>query len=356
MDLVQARIIIRNVEASRRAVESVRSSLSGVRKDAIRAANVQTMSNRALYQSYGALARGAEDSARRQRNAMRSVANESRSMMRTMGSLGPIAGMAGGFGLLRGYQMTRDAYQQRMQFQSTMRLMYGAQRVPGIEKAVGGMAKRWGAPIQGIRTGVMGLAGVKGMTSERALEAIESMTKIGLASGITGADMEGFLVQLRQMLGSGFVQGDELRLMSERMPFLNSVLGAFGTSAGAIRDRNKSGNASDQMSADEFLQMFVEYAKREDITREATTMSKSWMAEETRLANKVNEEFSDLGKRVAPAMSSALTFLTNNLGIASAALITFTVALGVGSARNALGGLLGLAAVLWTKRVRDFRG
>lgn len=79
-------------------------------------------------------------------------------------------------------------------------------------------------------------------------EIYDGFNAIAKASGTTAEDASGAFLQLSQALGSGTLQGDELRSILERMPNLaQEIAKSMGKSASEIREMGKSGQLTSEV-------------------------------------------------------------------------------------------------------------
>jgi tape measure domain-containing protein len=79
-------------------------------------------------------------------------------------------------------------------------------------------------------------------------EIYDGFNAIAKASGTTAEDASGAFLQLSQALGSGTLQGDELRSILERMPNLaQAIATSMGRSASEIREMGKSGELTSEV-------------------------------------------------------------------------------------------------------------
>lgn len=79
-------------------------------------------------------------------------------------------------------------------------------------------------------------------------EIYQGFNAIAMQSGTTAEDASGAFLQLSQALGSGKLQGDELRAILERMPTLaQAIAQSMGVSAAEIRNMGQEGKISSEV-------------------------------------------------------------------------------------------------------------
>lgn len=119
---------------------------------------------------------------------------------------------------------------------------------------------------------------------------------IAMQSGTTAEDAAGAFLQLSQALGSGKLQGDELRSILERMPTLaQAIADSMGRSAAEIREMGKSG----EITSDVIYKALSQAAAGADqLGNKLNTQQQAMKA----LAQVSDQLLNTIGKVFAPAV------------------------------------------------------
>jgi tape measure domain-containing protein len=130
-----------------------------------------------------------------------------------------------------------------------------------------------------------------GLGFERSRKLVEGLTNALVNLGKTQDDVHGVVIALTQISATDFIQGDELRQLQERLPFIRKLLtDAFGTSR--TEDLKKLGVTSDQV-----LTAIQKYLDKQPPA--VASLTTSW--------NKFTLQLSLLGTQVGTPFLSPLT-------------------------------------------------
>lgn len=172
-----------------------------------------------------------------------------------------------------------------------------------------------------------------GMSADKARRLMTGLSNMAVLSGRGVNEVQGALIQLQQTLGSGKLQGDELRIIAEAIPSFRAMLvREFGTATG-----------------EEIMGQFGEKGMPIIIERIMTAMDK--MPRATlgigasigRLEAKWQMMLQTVGTKLIPALSKAVSFLQDMLQamqavLGSGGMITVII----------VGPFVALGAALWT--------
>lgn len=140
-------------------------------------------------------------------------------------------------------------------------------------------------------------------------EIYQGFNAIALQSGTNAEDAAGAFFQLSQALGSGKLQGDELRSILERMPTLAQRLAdSMGRSASEIRSMGAAGELTSQV----IYKALSEAAKASgDLGNKLTEQQKTMM----RLRQEADNLLNSIGKVFAPIVIAGAQQLSNAMRI-----------------------------------------
>jgi len=290
--MTEADILSLRVQATR--VQQVRSDLKSIQGDLMRMRQSQTSfasasrSNaRAVSQSYDQMAQAARRSASAQQAAMKSVQN---SVLALAGSYLSIQGMKnfGGAAL--------DAANDKFRQEATMRALAPGRGGQMMGKA-SSLANKFGAPVSGMREMMTGLA-ASPIDPAKISDFAEALAILGSTG--TAEDLKEFARQIRQSAGAGTIQGDELRIMAERLPILGKALEQAGLSMGKLKQMSQQG---DPLGFEQFSKIILDYAKSPVMQGLSKELSSSNSANYQRMLNQWQTEVLEpLGAQLGPKL------------------------------------------------------
>jgi len=164
-------------------------------------------------------------------------------------ALGPLLSVAAALGTVKkglDVAFERGAAEQKLrnftdstgEFEAAMGAAAQASSRFGISQteATGALAETYGR-LKGLGFGL-----------KETTEIYTGFNAIAQQSGVTAEDASGAFLQLSQALGSGKLQGDELRAILERMPQLaQAIAQSMGVSAGEIRRMGQEGKITSEV-------------------------------------------------------------------------------------------------------------
>lgn len=120
-----------------------------------------------------------------------------------------------------------------------------------------------------------------GLTQQQMLDMVETVQKLGAASGASMAEMQQGMVQFGQALASGRLQGDELRSIMENFPALAKAIadnfegtdGKMGVTIGTLRRLGSEGELTGRKIADAVLR--AQKQAREEYEKLPFTMERA---------------------------------------------------------------------------------
>lgn len=210
-------------------------------------------------------------------------------------------------------------------------------------------------------------------SEQQVAQATETVNKAFKAGGAAASEMSAGILQLSQGLGSGVLQGDELRSVRENAPLLaQAIADYFGTTVAGLKKLGEEGqltsdkvfkailsakdkinsafNATAQTIGDAVTKVnnaFIQYIGKSD---ESLSASGRLIAGLNALADNF-DHVADTTVKVAAIIASALVGrsiagMIVKLGVASEAVLTFIAALRTASIATALGGVSAAAGPL----------
>lgn len=149
-----------------------------------------------------------------------------------------------------------------------------------------------------------------GFGLKETAEIYQGFNTIAKQSGTTAEDASGAFLQLSQALGSGKLQGDELRSILERMPTLaQRIADSMGRSAAEIRNMGQSGELTSQV----IYKALSEAAEAAgDLDGKLTEQQKTMMTlkqEADKLLYTLGQMFAPLVIEGAKQLANAVNFL-----------------------------------------------
>ena len=127
-------------------------------------------------------------------------------------------------------------------------------------------------------------------------EIYDGFNTIALQSGVASEEAAGAFFQLSQALGSGVLQGDELRSILERMPQLTQMLAQqMNVTAGAIKEMGAQGQITGEVI---YQALSKAAAEGGNLEGKLTSQQMAFMA----LNRAVNEFFVVIGRVFSPAV------------------------------------------------------
>lgn len=137
----------------------------------------------------------------------------------------------------------------------------------------------------------------------------DGFNAIAKASGTTAEDASGAFLQLSQALGSGKLQGDELRAILERMPNLaQEIASSMGRSAAEIREMGAAG----QLTTDVIYKALAEAADASDDFSDKLNDQQKTQAKLNQATDKL---FNSIGKLFAPIVINGSKALANTFDL-----------------------------------------
>lgn len=120
-----------------------------------------------------------------------------------------------------------------------------------------------------------------GLTQQQMLDMVETVQKLGAASGASMGEMQAGMVQFGQALASGRLQGDELRSIMENFPALAKAIaenfegadGKIGVTIGTLRRLGSEGELTGRKIADAVLR--AQQQAREEYDKLPFTMERA---------------------------------------------------------------------------------
>lgn len=207
-----------------------------------------------------------------------------------------------------------DANVEMEKFERAMTLLKGSSGAAAEEfKYISGVAKTLGLDLFSTADAYVSLtAATKGSALEGAptREIFEAVSKAMSSLGKSGADAEGALLAISQMVSKGKVSMEELRQqLGERLP------GAFQLAAKAMGMTTAEFDAfvsGGNLTAEEFLPKFAAALRN---TFGDTTMVESYAAAFARMQTAISEAFIEIGK------AGAFDVLTKGIEVATASVV-----------------------------------
>lgn len=293
-DILALRIQATRVDAVRRDLKAIQGDMARMRQMSAAHAAASRSHARTIESGYDSLARSARRSADAQKRAMQGVRDSVRS---TQGAVMALAGSYLGFqGIKAVGGAALDAANTKFRQEATMRALAPGQS-GALMRTGGRLAERYGAPIGGVREMMMGLA-ASPIDPSKVAEFAEALTVLGSTG--TADDMREFARQLRQAAGSGMIQGDELRIMAERLPILGKALEEAGLSLGKLRQMSQKG---DPLGFEEFSKIILDYAKSPTMKQLSSELASSNAAQYQRMLNQWQVQVLEpLGAELGPAL------------------------------------------------------
>lgn len=151
-----------------------------------------------------------------------------------------------------------------------------------------------------------------GATRNETLRLVETVQKLGIVSGATAQETVSGMRQLGQALGSGRLQGDEMRSVLENIP---QVGRAIAESLGVSIDELRSMGAEGKVTSDKVFKALLQYADEADRRFAAMplTMERAWeiLGRSTeRFFVRVNDA-TGLSQKLANVIKGAADFMVN---------------------------------------------
>lgn len=161
-------------------------------------------------------------------------------------------------------------------------------------------------------------AGTQGVfkTDDDVLKFAESFNKTLAISGATAVETSSAILQMSQALGSGVLQGDELRSLSETAPVMMRIL---SDGLGVARGQLKQMGADGELTADKIVQAFEKQTTKIDSM--FATLPVTFGGAMTILKNTVMEWYSTLSQVGGPLTAitdrvvQLTTFLKSDAGV-----------------------------------------
>ncbi|WP_343711912.1 tape measure protein [Inquilinus sp.] len=176
-----------------------------------------------------------------------------------------------------------------------------------------------------------------GTADSDVLRLTETVVKSFKASGASTAEFQASVIQLGQALGSGVLQGDELRSIREQAPALaRAIAKEFDTTVGGLKKLGEQG----KLTSDRIIKALLAYSAQADKTFAKTnaTFADSLTAlgnGVTRYAGKLNEA-TGASKGFGDAIGGALTQLEDPAVIQAGVEVVTLLAQALNAAAGAL--------------------
>ena len=200
-----------------------------------------------------------------------------------------------------------------------------------------------------------------GKTLEEVQTVYKGFNATAIASGTSAAAASGAFLQLSQALGSGRLQGDEFRSVSEQIP---GILGLVADEMGVTVDKLKKLGSEGKITSDILINALAKgFEKNKDKIQQI--LAESPAAKFKEFSNATSELSNAIGTELLPAVTPAVQELTKLLkaagglpkpllavaaaiaGIGSAALIAAPGVVALGKAIAFISGAGLLAAAPW---------
>lgn len=114
-----------------------------------------------------------------------------------------------------------------------------------VQEAIFSIAKEAGVGIEGVADAYQRISNSVadfGFNAKQSLDVVEGLTKAFKANGATAQEVSSVLVQLGQGLGSGALQGEELRAILEAsLPVSRALAKEFGVTVGELKKLGSEG-------------------------------------------------------------------------------------------------------------------
>lgn len=162
--------------------------------------------------------------------------------------------------LKAGDEQTRQMNQLRAELEGT------AESAQRVYESIYGISKQTGVGMDaGVQSFTRMNNAVKDMggTSDQVLKVIEGMQKAGAVAGTSSHDIAEVLRQMGQAFGLGRFQGDELRVLGERMgPLQREIANALGVKAGQLKELGSKGMLTNQKMWPALLKAVESYTEK----------------------------------------------------------------------------------------------
>lgn len=178
--------------------------------------------------------------------------------------------------------MINDGTRTRLELEKQVLDIANRTRAGYVETA--GLITKVGAGTQGVFK-----------NNNELLSFAESFNKSLVVSGATAVESQSAILQMSQALGSGVLQGDELRSLSETAPALMRIL---ADGLGVARGQLKKMGADGELTSDKIVKAFEnQQAKIDEMFK---TMPMTFGGAMTQLSNKFKTWFSTLNEAGGP--------------------------------------------------------
>lgn len=152
-------------------------------------------------------------------------------------------------------------------------------------------------------------AGTLGASQSQILKVVETTQKALQAGGATAAESASIATQLTQALGSGRLQGDELRSIAENSPVLiQAIAKEFGVAVGALKDMGSEG----QLTSERVFKAILNAGQEVDdvFARTTPTIAAGIVQIDNALTRYIGNVDKSLG--VTKALTGGLQFVAQN--------------------------------------------
>lgn len=153
-------------------------------------------------------------------------------------------------------------------------------------------------------------AGSNVVKSEKEVAQItNTVAKAFKAGGSSAQEQAAGIIQLGQALGSGFLQGDELRSIRENAPLLaKAIADEFGVTIGQLKDLGKEGELTSERVARALIKARPEIERAFQATR--STIADSFLRIQNAMTQFVGQ--ADQTQGASRTIVEALTYLADN--------------------------------------------
>ena len=143
-----------------------------------------------------------------------------------------------------------------------------------------------------------------GVSLENIQTTFTGVNKAAALMNLTAADTEGVMLQLSQAMGSGALQGDELRSIMERLPAVGqAVAKVMGVTVGEIKGLGAAG----QITTDVIIQAMQELQKLQPPPPDAFKLFQKTMEDlNTTIGTKLLPSFTPLVQKISELVSKIL--------------------------------------------------
>tara|TARA_R100000541_G_scaffold18259_2_gene28054 strand:- start:3395 stop:5701 length:2307 start_codon:yes stop_codon:yes gene_type:complete len=177
------------------------------------------------------------------------------------------------------------------------------------QSAIISIAQRAGVELSGVADAYSRISQATselGVSQDRVIDVTEKLTLALKAGGATGAETSSVMIQFAQGLGSGALQGDELRsILEASIPITKALSKEFGVTTGELKKLGSEG----KLTADRVVKAI------ENIDESSLTFTKDISSGFTELNNALTVYVGNIDQAfgVSKALSGSLSSLSQNI-------------------------------------------